>query len=317
MQQQHRFEKPTKRIHTPADMATWRRSQTYADVLSFLRALNGAVLRVPTSHDCGPLGAGVAATIALLDALDAEARAVEPLPATDVRFGNPAFREWHAWLVSQAPALLSQVLRQSSSAQQFEDSSTAAAATEELSAYLCDAFGNPQRIDYGTGHELAFVALLMCLRALGVFGDSDREALVTRVFARYLQVARLLQTRYRMEPAGSHGVWGLDDHQFVPFIFGSAQLVDHAQLEPGCVLEPQTVARYADQSLYLDSVAHIYRVKSGPFAEHSPDLYNISAAASWRKINGGMFRKYEDDVLMKWPIVQHFFFGSILRWPSN
>jgi serine/threonine-protein phosphatase 2A activator len=59
-------------------------------------------------------------------------------------------------------------------------------ATLELAAYLLDSFGNPVRIDYGTGHELHFIIWMYCLHALGLVEQEHLAALVTRVFARYL-----------------------------------------------------------------------------------------------------------------------------------
>jgi hypothetical protein len=51
-----------------------------------------------------------------------------------------------------------------------------APAAAELAPYWADSFGNATRIDYGTGHETTFAALLCCLAKLGVFVHADLQA---------------------------------------------------------------------------------------------------------------------------------------------
>ena len=111
---------------------------------------------------------------------------------------------------------------------------------------------------------------------------------------------RKLILKYSLEPAGSHGVWGLDDHSFLPYILGSAQLgpaigdADPVPTEgsrpnapdPGSVAKANLVQKERIKNLYFDAIGFIYDVKKGPFWEHSPTLYDISGVkAGWAKIN--------------------------------
>uniref|UniRef100_A0A8C6YDX0 Serine/threonine-protein phosphatase 2A activator n=3 Tax=Colubroidea TaxID=34989 RepID=A0A8C6YDX0_NAJNA len=53
-------------------------------------------------------------------------------------------------------------------------------------------------------------------------------------------------------------------------------------------------------------------MKTGPFPEHSNQLWNISAVPSWSKVNQGLIRMYKAECLEKFPVIQHFKFGSLL-----
>ncbi len=222
-----------------------------------------------------------------------------------MRFGNKAFRTWHQKLVEESDSFIREL---------FTEITITDKLVDELSVYLCSSFGNEVRIDYGTGHELNITVFFYCLYKLKLFVQSDLTAVILRGFSSYIRVMRKLQTTYMLEPAGSHGVWGLDDYHCLTFFWGAAQLCHHTSITPSSIHDKEVLDEFKDDFMYLEGIDFIKRLKSSaPFAETSPMLNDISGVSDWIRVTDGLMRLFKGEVLYKRPVVQHLPFGSILQ----
>jgi len=95
----------------------------------------------------------------MLRTLSAWVDEIPPLRDHKQRYGNKAFRTWHARLVQEAPALMADVLGE-----------THRRAATEMVAYLTVAFGNETRIDYGTGASRSWEKVVRTRLVLTVGG---------------------------------------------------------------------------------------------------------------------------------------------------
>lgn len=346
---EHKFLPPVKKIHDGQDISFFLTSLAYKDIMTFILQLNHSM--VPrSSHDeeaktCQTWSLDSdAVTLSeptrnlreLIGRFDSFIDQVPP-DTGPRRFGNISFRKWYDLVKENLPALLRQFLP--ADIVSFGHPSNAAAQTtalDELQVYLLGSFGSPERLDYGTGHELSFLAFLAALWKLGLFAGQGpgvaERGIVVGIFEPYLNLVRRLITSYTLEPAGSHGVWGLDDNSFLPYMFGSAQLapaINDADPTPvegssseapelSSVVDRASVQRERSKNMYFSAIGFIYDVKRGPFGEHSPILYDLSGiTAGWGKINKGMIKMYNAEVLSKFPVIQHFPFGSLFRWETD
>eukprot|EP00052_Salpingoeca_macrocollata_P025146 m.228473 g.228473 ORF g.228473 m.228473 type:complete len:384 (-) comp22386_c0_seq15:751-1902(-) len=295
---EHNYVVPTKALKDASQIPAWEKSSAYYNITGFLQTVNVAV-KGRMCSDPHPKSKNVEATVKMLDTLEQWIDEIPPVNQPQ-RFGNTAFRTWFTRLEERAEALLQQLLPISKRE-----------AGIELRNYLIDSFGNKTRIDYGSGHELTFAAFLCCLAMLEVYVESDMVAVGLTVFKRYLEVVRKLQCTYMLEPAGSHGVWGLDDYQFIPYYWGSSQLMG-SSFKPSQIPDRAIADTYGEDYLFFSCIRFIYKMKTGPFFEHSRYLFDISSVPEWRKVNSGLLKMYQAEVLLKHPVVQHFLFGSML-----
>ena len=96
-------------------------------------------------------------------------------------------------------------------------------AIPELAFHLRSSFGSPARLDYGTGHELSFLAFLLILRLVGAFTAEDEPALARETFAIYLDVMKQVHKTFRLEAAGKMGIWGMDENHHLVYHWEASQ----------------------------------------------------------------------------------------------
>ncbi|EJU01518.1 phosphotyrosyl phosphatase activator [Dacryopinax primogenitus] len=298
------YQKPTKCILTQEQVKEWETSPTYASVMTFIERLNDAVVGIKLTSECD-LSEGVKEIIGVLDDVEQISKDTPPVSNSASRFGNPAFRDFYDKVGRASPELHKKITG-------IPDD-----AIPELSVYFSESWGNRTRIDYGSGMELNFLCWLLCLEKLGVLKQADDRAVIIRVFWRYIGVMRTLQQTYWLEPAGSHGVWGLDDYHFLPFVFGSAQLRGHKYLRPKSIHDADVLEMFGKDYMYVACIAFINSIKTASLRWHSPMLDDISSVKTWDKVNSGMFKMYRGEVLGKLPVIQHFYFGSLLPFTGT
>ncbi|KAL8718090.1 MAG: hypothetical protein Q9225_004746 [Loekoesia sp. 1 TL-2023] len=296
------FHDPTRRILSPHDHELFQASPTYNLILSFVFSISEAAADTKiTAINIADAPETVRRILSILSSVEEIISQCPPADQGGSRFGNPSFRNfldaisaesspWHSSLGLTSPSAIS-----------------------EVSNYLHNSFGNRARIDYGSGHELNFIIWLLCLNRLSLLPPSTFPALALLVFPRYIALMRKIQSTYYLEPAGSHGVWGLDDYHFLPFLFGASQLLHHPYIRPLSIHNELVLEEEGDEYLYLSMVRETMASKSVKGLKWTqPMLDDISGAKNWEKVEQGMRRMFVKEVLGKLPVMQHFLFGSLV-----
>lgn len=202
--QPHIFEEPSKKINQGDDVTTFHGTKAYSDIMTFLLQLNRAMVpsKVPAETSGGretvktwlfnadevEYSEPVRQLQLLLSKIESIIDEVPPDPGPR-RFGNISFRRWHETVEERSSSLLDECLP--SHVLNFKTAGeSGVSAKDELKAYFLGGLGSAQRIDYGTGHELSFLAFLACIWKLNGFPKSspgvEERAIVLGVFEPYV-----------------------------------------------------------------------------------------------------------------------------------
>ena len=197
---------PVKKINDGQDVSHFLTSEAYLDITTFLLQLNQAMFPVTVTQtgqqsrvvtwETNALPEDYSDTILKLSMLMGKLNElIDEVPPDTVaprRFGNISFRRWHELLEERATDLLKEYLPPHISTVEVTDPECHPIG--EIRAYFLGSFGSAQRLDYGTGHELSFLAFLGCIWKLGGFqmdsGGAEERQIVLRVIEKWASLPK-------------------------------------------------------------------------------------------------------------------------------
>ena len=98
-----------------------------------------------------------------------------------MRFGNTAFKDFHYKAKELNKKFVEELTKELNIDKEF---------CVDLETYLNECYGDPMRIDYGTGHELSYMVFLFCINKLKPFKEEHYEGVVHVVFYDYIFAMR-------------------------------------------------------------------------------------------------------------------------------
>jgi len=303
------FTSPVKRIFDSQTTVYFQHSEALARLKYFVSKYTILVQSKSYNSDYAATSFDKESSGALTDVIDILNRLsgyIDDIPPFDGprRYGNLACRIWHDKLNSVITEEIRNLLKNNGIQNVNQD------FVLEMTYYIQNCFGSKTRLDFGTGHELSFVAFIGALDMSDLLPNLTGYSIM-EIFNHYYKLVKKLILTYTLEPAGSHGVWGLDDHFHFIYLLGASQWINNEEVSPKDMLEKSVLDRYKYQNFYCMALSFIFQVKSGPFSEHSPILYDISHnVKQWSKVYKGLLKMYDEEVLNKYPVVQHFWFGT-------
>ena len=87
----------------------------------------------------------------------------------------------------------------------------------------------------------------------------------------------------------------------------------HDVVSPKSISDYEKAEQMKEDYHFFACIHYISQVKTGPFAEHSNQLWNVSGVPSWNKVYTGLIKMYRAEVISKFPVIQHTYFGSIFN----